>query len=130
MSKLLSMLRNERGDGMITIIVILAIVGAMIFVGIQLIPIFWDHANLRDDILTVLRFAFVNYPQNTKERVTEDVKKLLTKSKAEYKDKDLKIEMKQEEKYLKVQIWYSRTHKVPFFQNPKQFYLEVDNREV
>jgi len=122
---------NQRGGAGVSAVIAIAILGACVFVGWELVPIFWEHWNLEDDVKTKMQFAFVNYRGDVKESLTKDIKDALNEMGAQFKEKDLKIKVDERSKKIRIEIWYSRTHKVPFYPpNPKQFYVKVENSPI
>ena len=63
MKRNISHITNERGAGGPKLIIALAIVAAVVYAGIQLVPIYWDHWNFEDELKTQIRFLFVNVNQ-------------------------------------------------------------------
>jgi len=119
---------NQRGGANIGLIVAIAILGAVIFAAVQLGPIFYDHWNFEDDVQTTVKFAWVNYPRNMKKALTDNVTSLLTKIGAEFDPKrSVKVVVDDKSKKIVVEVWYSRSHKLPFYPNPKQFYIRIEN---
>ena len=119
---------NERGGAGLSAIIAIAIVGACVFVGVQLIPVYWGHYNLEDDLKTLVEYAFVNYSgQDIKNVVLRETKKGLDELGADYKDKDVKIQFIPDRKKIIIDLVYTKTHKVPFLTNPLPFDLHVEN---
>ena len=65
-----NMIWNERGDSRVGAIVAVLVLGALIFVGVQLIPIYYDHWTFQDEFNNEkLALMFVNYSsEKVKER--------------------------------------------------------------
>lgn len=127
---------NERGGTRLSAIIAIAILGALVYVCVQVIPILWANWNFEDAIKNKVQFAFINY-KDVKKELPQDIKKTLDKMGATYKDKDVKVEVEVDQegnkKKIIVEVWYSRTHKLPslpFFQNPKPFYIRVENTPI
>lgn len=124
---------NERGGTGLSAIIAIAILGALVYVFVQVVPILWAHWNFEDAIKTKVQFAFLNYKGNVKEKLTKDIKDTLNAMGANYKDKDLKVKVDDKSKKIVVEVWYSRSHKLPslpFFKNPKPFYVRVENTPI
>jgi hypothetical protein len=117
---------NNRGGAGLSAVIALAIVGACVFVGAQLIPIYWGHWNLEDDLKTLVQFASVNYSgQDIKTVVLRETKKALDELGAVYKDKDVKIQANKTK--IVIDLVYTRPHKVPFLTNPLLFDIHAEN---
>jgi len=121
-----SVVMNERGSAGIKAVIAFIILGAIIYVGLQLVPVLWDHWNLEDDIMTKMKFAFINYRGDVKKQLTNDIYGLLDDIGAQYKKENVRITVDEQNKKILVKVWYSREHKVPYYPpNPWQFYLEL-----
>jgi hypothetical protein len=116
---------NECGRAFIKTILVLMIIGALIYSGFQLVPIYWDHYNLRESIKGRLEFAFVNYPRNTQRSIEHEIINLLNSTDADYARDDVKVQVDKSEKIIRVDIWYSRSHALPLYQNPIEFHIEL-----
>ncbi len=127
MKDMLSPIRNDRGAAGIKAVIAFAIVGAAIFAAVQLVPIYWDHWDFEDSVNTEVQFAFVKYKGSDIQGLLEsEFTRLLTKMGAEYEKKNIKVKV--DKKKIHVEIWYSRSHSLPFYPpNPKQFYINIEN---
>lgn len=123
--KNMSPIKNERGAAGIKAAIAIAILGAVIYVGFVLIPIYWDHWDFEDKVKTGVQFAHVNWPRDTKKNLEDHIIGLLSKMRAEYKTKDVKVKV--EGKKIDVEVWYARSHSLPFLTNPLPFYVKVQN---
>lgn len=127
MKNAFSAIRNEHGSAeTIKAVIAVAILGIFIYVAVQLVPMYNDHWNLEDDMKTLVQYP----PQGGKseeksKRIQAEVFKLLDNINADYQKKDVKVNV--EKKNISIEIWYSRTHTLPLFPNPKQFHLTVKN---
>jgi hypothetical protein len=118
---------NERGGAGSKAIIALVILGAFIYAAFQLVPIYWGHWNFKDSVDTKVQFAFVNYPQKTKENLERDVYRLLDDMNAQYDKENVKVDVDGKKKKVVIEVWYSRSHNLPFYPNPKQFYIKSEN---
>ncbi len=121
---------NERGGAGLSATIAIAIVGACVFVGAQLIPVYWGHWNFEDELKTLAHYAFLNHPNDAKENVLKETKRGLDALGADYKDKDVKIQVIKEQRKVIIDVAYTRTHKVPFLTNPLLFDIHVENRPL
>ncbi|MDY6952804.1 MAG: hypothetical protein SWE60_14930 [Thermodesulfobacteriota bacterium] len=114
---------NECGTAWIKAILTLAILGALVFAGFQLVPIYWDHYNLKESIRGKLEFAFVNHPQDTQRSIEHEIIKLLNAMDADYEREDVRVQADRSEKTIHVDIWYTRSHELPFYENPVELHV-------
>lgn len=131
MERNISSITNERGAAGPKIIVAVAIIAAVVYAGIQLVPIYWDHWNLEDEIKTQVRFLFVNVNRKREEYLEGFTEGKLKEIGAEYdKEKGVRIKLDNSKKKVKIEVWYSRRHKLPLYKNPIQFYIKVENTPI
>ena len=121
---------KERGTAGFKALIALLILAAIVYTGIQLVPIYWDHWNFEDEVKTELRFLFVNVQAKREEYLNNFVIGKLKEMGAEYKKENVRVKVDDSKKKAKVEIWYTRTHKLPFFPNPKQFYINLENTTI
>ncbi len=125
---------NERGGAGPGAIVGLIVLAIVVFVGIQLVPIYYDHWTFEDEFNNEkLNIVFVNVTDDAKvkDAVVQKVKTLLTEMEnAQFKDKDIKVTVDPAKKKIIVDVRYARPHKVPFLQNPKSFHLHAENTPI
>lgn len=127
-----NMIWNERGDSRVGAIVAVLVLGALIFVGVQLIPIYYDHWTFQDEFNNEkLALLFVNYSsEKVKEKAIERIKGVLKDMNAQFKDKDIKVMVDPQKNKIVIEVRYARPHKVPFIQNPKLFYMKAENTPI
>ena len=74
---------------------------------------------------------FVNYSsEKVKEKAIERIKGVLKDMNAQFKDKDIKVMVDPQKNKIVIEVRYARSHKVPFIQNPKQFYMKAENTPI
>lgn len=110
-------------------IVAFIILGIVIYIGVQVVPIYMDHWNLEDEIKEKLQYAFVSGSGDVEKRLKKEISTLLKDMGAIYEQKDVQVKREGSRK-LSVDIWYARSHKLPVLQNPKQFHLHLENKVV
>jgi hypothetical protein len=130
MKQNISYVTNKRGAGGPKAIIALLILAAVIYAGIQLVPIYWDHWSFEDDVKTLVQFAFVNYRDKREKRLTDDIINMLDEMGADYEKKNVDVKVDEGAKKIKVKVWYTRSHKLPFYPNPKQFHIDVENTQL
>jgi hypothetical protein len=126
------MIRNERGAAGLKAIIAIVILIAVIYTGIQLIPIYLAQYNFEDKVKGEITLAFVNYPQDTQKKLESAIMGMLNDMGATYDKKNVRVKVggDQSAKKIVAEVWYSRTVDLPFFPNPKQFYVKVENKPI
>lgn len=120
---------DERGAAGIKAIIAFAIVGVFIYAGIQLIPLYWGHWNVEDEIETKVKFAYVNYDrEKVQEALTTEIARLLDDIGAQYEKKNIRVKANPNTKEITVEVWYSQTHNMPVYPpNPLPFYIKYEH---
>ncbi len=123
-------IHNERGAStpIIVILVLLAVV--IIFAATQLAPLSWDHANFEQALQTAMVSSMVPPYDNVEETVRQKIRSLLNDMGAQYQDEHIKVEVTENNERINVEVWYSRIHSLPFYQNPKQFYVNLSHKSL
>jgi hypothetical protein len=119
--------RDESGRLGLKALVTLAILVGLIYSAFQLVPIYWDHYNLRESAKEKASFALVRHPLQPRESLEREIFTLLESVGAQYEEEDIVVEVDQLNKEIFVSVRYSRHHELPFYQNPKEFYFEVQH---
>jgi len=121
---------KQRGAAPINLIIALVVVGAAVYAGSQIVPLYYYHWNLQDDVKQFVDFAFVNMADKPEKQLNAKFIQLLDEIHATYEKKNVKVNVDESSKKIVVEIWYTRSVKVPFFPNPKQFYIRYENRPL
>ena len=123
---------DERGSARIKAVIAFVILGAFVYAGIQLVPLYWDHWNVQDEIETKVKFAYVNYNMDkVQEALTTEIYRLLNDIGAQYEKKDVRVKADASTKRITVEVWYSRTHNMPVYPpNPLPFYIKYEHIPV
>jgi hypothetical protein len=121
-------LRNQRGAAPLKAIIAIAVLGVLIYWGIQIVPIYYDHYNLEDDIKQAVliessRLSTEESPKKIKDMVINGLKQI----KAQFRETDVKVEIVGGNKIV-VDVNYWRQHNVPGF--PKQFHIHHESTPI
>ena len=120
--------RQEQGAAPIAAIIVVLVIAAVVFVVLQIAPMQWARANFKEKVMSEMMYTLVPPYKNVDEKVRNMIVELLDEMGAEYKDEYIKIEVSDNNKRIHVEVWYSKAHNLPFYQNPKQFYVNLDHR--
>lgn len=121
---------SQRGAAGPKAIVAFLILAAVIYGGLQIGRLYYDHWNLEDDIKGEVNFAFVNIRDNIQEKLVASFTNKLTAIHADFKKEQIKVQVDEGKKKIVVEIWYSRKHKLPLYPNPQQFYIKYENKTL
>lgn len=122
--------RFTKGSAPIKAIIAVAILVAIIYAAIVLIPIYADHYSVEDKIKEDIKFA----PQRIKGKTETEMQKTFTNMIKGYLEeidavvdvKNIVVKVDSGKKQITVKGFYQRPHNIPFF--PKQFELDVNER--
>lgn len=122
--------RNEQGSAKIITVIILLILAVLIYVGVQLFPLYWDHGDFEETVRTTMISALVPPYRDVDANVKQTIMSLLDEMGAQYEKEHVKVEVSSDNKTIRVEVWYSRSHRLPLYPNPKQFYINVDHTSI
>lgn len=119
---------RERGGLPFGMIIGVAIVVALVYTGIQLIPLYWDHLNFKDDTEASVKLLFVRFQRNQEKELVKSITDGLNKIGAVYDPKkDIKVKVLEKEKFASAEVSYALPHKVPLIENPIQFHIIAES---
>lgn len=64
---------GQRGGSRLNLLLTLAILGAMLFVAVKLVPVYFANFQFQDSIESESRFALAGYPKKSPDDVRDDV---------------------------------------------------------
>ena len=108
-------------------VILLLIAG---FAAIQLFPLYWDHWNLEKTIENEMLNRLVPPYKDIEVGITQKIISVLNDIGALYEKEYIKVEVLPDNSRVSVEVWYSRSHHVPFYQNPKQFYIKLEHATI
>ena len=120
--------RHERGAAPIVSIIVVLILAIGIYAGFQIGMLQLAYMNIKEKTKAEMIYAMVPPFKDVDVTVRNKITGLLNESKAEYKEEQIIIELTDDNRSIKVKIWYSKSHQLPLYQNPKDFYIELDHR--
>lgn len=112
----------------IILLVIVAAVGA--YAAFQIMPLSWDHARFEQLAKDAMVTALVPPYTNVEETVKKQIAGLLDDIHAQYEPEHIKVTVTSDFKKIQAEVWYARSHGVPFYQNPKQFYSKLEHTSI
>ncbi len=122
--------KNEQGSANVIVIILGLILAILIYVGIQLFPLYWDHWNFEDSVRTTMMSALVPPYTNVAPQIRQTITTLLDNMRAQYEKEHIKVEVTSDNRKIHVEVWYSRSHHLPVYSNPKRFYITADHASI
>ena len=119
--------KHEHGSAKVVVIIVLVVLAIGAYAGIQLFPLYWDHWNFEKtaDSQTVATLASAR--QNIEATVKQQLVQLLDAMGAQYQPEHVRATLSSDQKSMRVEVWYARSHRLPFYPNPKQFYVKLEH---
>jgi hypothetical protein len=119
--------RYERGASPVVMIIVVLVIAIVIFAGAQIGMLQLAYMNVKEKTKAEMMYALVPPFEDVDTKVRNKIVELLNEIKAEYKEEHIKIEVSDNNTRMHVEIWYSKSHNLPLYQNPKQFYITLDH---
>ena len=123
-------IRNEQGSARIITVSIILILAVLVYVGVQLFPLYWDHWDFEETVRTTMISALVPPYKDVESKVKQKIMTLLDEMGAQYEKEHIKVEVSSNNKNIHVEVWYSRSHHLPLYSNPKRFYINHDHTPI
>jgi len=120
-------LRPEQGITGFQTLLVLIVIAVSIYSTRQIFMVYSAHWTLEKNVKTVVRFAFVNLSGERQPQIRTQVLAMLDGMGAQYDKKKITVTVDDMEKKILIDAWYAQTVTLPFFPNPKQFHLYVQN---
>ena len=118
----------ECGAGKLNLLLTLAVLGAMVFAAVKVVPVYFANYQFQDSIQTESKFALTGYPKKTADDVRNDVW-----SKAQElgipADKDA-IRVAMDDRNVEIGLDYSVPIDLSFYQFTLQFHPHADNHSI
>jgi hypothetical protein len=113
------------------VIILFVIVAALgVYAAFQIMPLSWDHARFEQLAKGAMMTALVPPYTNVEETVKKQIAALLDNMHATYQPEYIKVTVSEDFKKIQAEVWYSRSHGLPFYQNPKQFYSKLEHASL
>ena len=120
--------RRERGGAKLNLIITLAVMAAMVFGAVRVVPVYFANYQMQDALNSESRFALTGYPKRSEEDIRDDIMK---------KAQDLGIPAKREDIQVSLgngKVDISLDYSVPIdlvvYQWTPQFHPHADNHTI
>lgn len=122
--------KYERGAGKVIAIILILILLVVGYACVQLLPLYWDHATFEETVKSSMVSTLVPPYKDVEATVTQKIVASLDDMEAQYEKEHIKVEVGEKHKNIHVEVWYSRSHHLPLYANPKQFYISLDHKPI
>jgi hypothetical protein len=118
----------ERGGSKLSLVLTLAILGAMVFSAVKIVPVYFANYQFQDAIQTESRFALTGYPKKGEDDVREDVWKKGQELGIPVKREDIRVTMG--EGRVDIGLDYAVPIDLAVYQFTLQFHPHADNHTI
>lgn len=105
-----------------------AFVGALIFAGVKIVPVYVTNYQFQDSMQTEARFALSGYPRKSEDDIREDLWKEIQKQGISARKEDLHVSIQQS--LVNITLDYTVPIDLELFQWSPEFHLHADNHTI
>jgi hypothetical protein len=119
---------RQKGGAKINLVITLMILGAMIFAGVKVVPVYFANYQFQDSMNSESRFALTGYPKKTTEDVRDDIYRKVQELDIPAKREDIQVSMANG--YVNISLDYSVPIDLAVYQFSLQFHPHSDNHSI
>ena len=119
--------KHVRGGTGIKTLIVLGVLGVAIYTGLQIFKVYDAYWTFEKDVETLVRFAFVNIPNDRQQQIVHQITEMLDSIHAQYDMKNVKVTVDEEAQKITVDVWYAQIINVPLFPNLKFFHVHIQS---
>lgn len=122
-------IRNpERGAINFKFLLTVFFLAALIFAGVEIVPVYVTNYQFQDSMQTEARFALSGYPRKSEDDIREDLWKEMQKQGISARKEDLHVSIQQS--LVNITLDYSVPIDLKLFQWSPEFHLHADNHTI
>lgn len=121
---------GERGGSKLNFLITVLVLGAMVFAGVKIVPIYFANYQLQDSMQTEARFALSSYPKKGPDDIRDDIYKKVQELEIPAKKEDIKVVMDAATGNVDLGLDYSVTIDLKVYQWIKSFHVHADNHSI
>jgi hypothetical protein len=118
----------ERGGSTVKFILTVLVLGALIFAGVKIIPVYVTNYQFQDSMQTEARFALSGFPRKTEDEVRDDLWKEAQKQGIPARKEDIHVTI--EQGVVTITMDYSVPIDLKVYQWAPEFHLHADNHTI
>ncbi len=118
----------ERGGSGMNLILTLAVLGSMIFAGVEIMPAYFANYQLQDAMETEARFALSRYPKETTDDIRGDIWRRVQDLGVPAKEDDIHVSANQG--ICEISLDYSVPVDLRVYQFTLDFHPHADNKSI
>lgn len=119
---------GEHGGSKLNLLITLVIMGAMIFAGVKVVPVYFANYQFQDAIQSESRFALTGYPKKGTEDIRDDVFKKAQELNIPAKREDIRVSVSNGS--VDIGLDYSVPIDLRVYQFTLQFHPHADNHTI
>lgn len=119
---------SERGGSKLKLIMTLAIMGAMVFSAVKIVPAYFANYQLQDAVETESRFALTGYPRRSADDVRQEIYKKAQELGITTKPENIRVLM--DNGSVDIGLDYSVSFDLIVYQWIKDFHIHADNHTI
>jgi hypothetical protein len=119
---------RERGGSKLNLLLTLAVLGAMVFVAVKIVPVYFANYQFQDSLESESRFALTGYPKKTPDDVRSDIWNKITDLGIPANKDAIRVNM--DNGSVDVGLDYSVPIDLVFYRFTLQFHPHADNHSI
>jgi hypothetical protein len=121
---------RERGGSKLNVTLALLILGAMLFIFVKIVPVYFANFQFQDAIKTEARFALTGYPKKSLDDLREDIYKKAQELDIPATRDDIRVAVDPSKGYVDIGLDYSVPIDLKVYQFTLQFHPHADNHTI
>lgn len=118
----------QRGGSKLNTLITLAILGAMVFAAVKIVPVYVANYEFQDSIESESRFALAGYPKKSVDDIRDDVFKKIQDLGIPAKEDDIQVTVDNSD--VDIGLNYSVPINLQVYQFTLQFHPHADNHSI
>jgi hypothetical protein len=121
---------RERGSSKLNVVLALLILGAMIFVVAEIVPVYFANYQFQDAIQTEAKFALTGYPKKSLDELRDDIYKKAQELDIPANRDAIRVSVDATKGYVDIGLDYSVPIDLKVYQFTLQFHPHADNHTI
>jgi YbbR domain-containing protein len=119
---------GQRGGSKLNTLITLAIVGALAFIAVKIVPVYVNNYQFQDSIESESRFALSSYPKKSVDDIRDDVFKKVQELGIPAREEDIQVTVNNTD--VDIGLDYSVPIDLAVYQFTLQFHPHADNHSI
>ncbi|MFZ0978562.1 MAG: hypothetical protein WAN23_04080 [Candidatus Acidiferrales bacterium] len=119
---------GQRGGSTLNKLITIAILGALAFIAVKIVPVYVNNYEFQDSIETESRFALAGYPKKSVDDIRDDVFKKTQELGIPAKKEDIQVTVDNSD--VDIGLDYSVPINLAVYQFTLQFHPHADNHSI